>query len=493
MLKERGTMQMNLTPIGTNFDAKFRTEQNDNLKKIGQGLSEATRPVTGEKLASSSVSESKLVDPMKNKVYRGVYQVTQNISDAIYNSTDKSYTVSFNSLRIFKAAGYTIQTVNPAKNIKIPQKQALVVDLSQTGVLTPYVTTGAGYVSGTEHGKDAFTDDTKLILLANYNGEIHGPLANNVIQKLDSEQPLEPIVIGDGMVVKKTKDIIDIYIKGGNNSSSRYIHYPLRHFVKELDRTVAASNFDIWKVEECYEVEKGEGIKFSTKKQLVLKGEWELAIREKSASDSIGGNTHGDEVMTSVTLLVNGVKRDIDTTENFACETLTLIVHSDLYRDNTITPEGLVKFGEHLKYYNFNREGMEIYQEVKFSLSTTLTFGYLSMLPIFRKDKSGVQITDEAYRDDDYKIYDVSTEGFTHKLFERTPGIKQAWIYGKESGISATVEILDRNVWLPNENMRVDNPAAYNKFYFDFCGNNYKTEVGEVWKQRSRFKIDTGN
>lgn len=465
---------------------------NKAIDNANEALREVVKPVGTSKLEANGVTDPKLATEVRNKLYRGVYQVTPTVTKSTYNTTDRSYKISFSTLRVFKAAGYTIQSVNGMEDVVIPDKQALVVDLSGTGTLNAYVTEGAGYVSGNAHGVNAFADDTKLILLANYSGTIHGPLVNAVQMKLNAT-PGPSVDAGDSLIVKKTTDTIDIYIKGGNKNSNRYIHYPLRHFFKELDPTVAASNYDIWKVEECYEVEKDTGINFTIKKQLVLKGEWELAIREKGASDSIGGNTHGDEVMTDVALLVNGVRKDINAVENFVCETLTLIVHSDLFRDNTVTSGELVRFGTHLKYYTFTRDGMVVYQEVKYERATTLTFGYLSMLPIFRKDKSGLQITDEAYRDDEYKVYDVSTEGFTHKLYERTPGIKQAWIYGKESGISATVEILDRNVWLPNENMRIDNPAAYNKFYFDFCGNEYKTEVGEVWKQRSKFKIDTSN
>lgn len=505
---------MVIKELGPNLTPEWRNDLNNNFKEIAgmqgsvndaatkaaaaeqmanEALEEVGKPVGTSKLEANGVTDPKLAVEVTNKLYRGVYQVTPTITKAVYNAADKSYTISFATLRVFKAAGYTIQSVNGMTDVIIPDKQALVVDLNGTSPLTAYVTTGNGYVSGNTHGINAFANDTKLILFANYSGSIHGPLANAVQIKLN-QAPITPSILGDGAIVKKTTDAIDIYVKGGNKSSNRYIHYPIRHFVKELDRNVAASNYDIWRIEECYEVEKTGDFTFTPVKQIVYKGEWELAIRESGATDAIGGSFHGDEVMKEVTLLINGMKRDITTTETIVCDKVSLMFRSDLYRDNIKTPDNLVKVGEHFKLCEFTKDGMELYQEVKFDVAMNLTYAYLTMLPILRLEgvTTGQQITNEAFRDYDYKIYDVSQAGFTHDLLTKRSGIKQAWIYGTVSGISANVKIIERNVWLPNENMRIDNPSAYNKFYFDFCGT-YTTTIGEVWKQRSKFKIDTSN
>lgn len=294
--------------------------------------------------------------------------------------------------------------------------------------------------------------------------------------------------------VKKSSNTIDIFIKGSNEESNRYIQYPLKRLTKGLDRSVKSSNFDIWRIVGCFEVERNSENNFVTTQRIATDGEWELAIREVGAKDAIGGSVHGDEIILGSFLLVDGFPRDFQETEEFYCNGLTLVCHSTLYRDNIVTPNELVKVGEHHKIYEFTNEGLTLSQEVVFSQSIQVVFSYLTMLPILRLEKytEGKQITDHAFSDIDYNIFDVSKEGFNNDLLSRRPGIQKIWIYGEESGISANVEILNRNVWLPNENSRVDNPKAYNKFYFDFSGK-YTTFEGEKWKQKTKFSINTIN
>jgi hypothetical protein len=60
------------------------------------------------------------------------------------------------------------------------------------------------------------------------------------------------------------------------------------------------------------------------------------------------------------------------------------------------------------------------------------------------------------------------------------------------TGYSAEVELLEG--WdKPNRRFNFSNSASYNKFYFDYTGPNYTTQVGEVFKSRARYRLDTKN
>lgn len=60
------------------------------------------------------------------------------------------------------------------------------------------------------------------------------------------------------------------------------------------------------------------------------------------------------------------------------------------------------------------------------------------------------------------------------------------------TGYSAEVELLEG--WdKPNRRFNFSNAPSYNKFYFDYTGPDYVTQVGEVFKSRARYKIDTKN
>lgn len=79
------------------------------------------------------------------------------------------------------------------------------------------------------------------------------------------------------------------------------------------------------------------------------------------------------------------------------------------------------------------------------------------------------------------------TRGFT--MVETTANIAKA---SGPNGYSAEVEILQG--WdKANRNFKFSNALSYNKFYFDFTGAAYTTQVGEVFESRTRYKLDTRN
>jgi hypothetical protein len=108
------------------------------------------------------------------------------------------------------------------------------------------------------------------------------------------------------------------------------------------------------------------------------------------------------------------------------------------------------------------------------------------MLPLLRTS-GATQVSASGFRSPDYVEEDISLAGFTEvkttASTARTTG---------PSGYTARVEILDG--WdKANRQFWFSNAAQYNKFYFDYTGAAYTTEIDEVFTARARFTLSTSN
>lgn len=287
---------------------------------------------------------------------------------------------------------------------------------------------------------------------------------------------------------------INIYVKGSNDESDRYIGYNIKHLKRELDKEIRASNYDVWKLDGAGEYVRIGQDRFNRQTTLVSPGEWDLAIQESGANDFVGGALHGDEITSSVELLLDGNKIDPygdSVSQEF--KELKLVVESDLFRDNTIS-ENEVRIATHFKEYTFNKDGLTVVQEVEFTESLTLNKSYLAMLPILREN-DGKQITDTVTTSYDNREYNVSEPGFDIPEVTNVKADKVE-ISGKESGISATVEIIDRSPSEIPHSFTLSNSELYNKLYFAFVdasNGRHTTTIGDVWKQTVHYQIDTSN
>lgn len=294
---------------------------------------------------------------------------------------------------------------------------------------------------------------------------------------------------GENIYVYAFQGDISVYIKGSNNTSNKYIGYHFKHQINGLDKTLSGSNYDVWNLFGASEAERYESLgksEFRITKNVVKSGEWELAIKEQGANDFTGGAIHGDEITTQVSLSVDGTVVELNKVTRKEAKEVKFTTKTDLFRDNTITT-GLQKIAKHSKTYTFDKTGLKLEQEVEFSEPLVLDRSYLSMLPILRNDKE--QITDTIEIDD--KEYDVSNENFLIPELNYVKA-KKVKIYGKNSGISATLEVLNRS---PENQplLMVSNAPIYNKIYFSFVGDGYKVSPGDRWTQVGKYMVDTVN
>lgn len=295
----------------------------------------------------------------------------------------------------------------------------------------------------------------------------------------------EPVVFpSDKIYVYYLNGDLDLFIKGSKKESNRYVGYNIRHLTKNVDQNIPSSNYDVWKLNGAGEYSRNKYDKFKIEQNIVRNGEWEMAIREKGANDFIGGSVHGDEITTEVSFLLNGEKVELGSRINEEAEEFKIITSSDLYRDNTTTDE-LELIGYHEKLYTFNSDGLTLEQRVIFREEIQTDRSYLTMLPILRSD-GDIQITDSVNMNDLEK--DISSEDFEVDRVEATKAI----ISGEDSGITATVEILDKSKDFPTTAFIMNSPN-YNKLYFSYQNEDYYVSAGEVWEQTSHFNIVTEN
>jgi len=223
--------------------------------------------------------------------------------------------------------------------------------------------------------------------------------------------------------------------------------------------------------------------------EIVRQGEWEMAPKIVGRPDFSGGRAHGDEIATSVVFYVDGNKIDIATfTESFF-DIIKVVEKTNMYDPNDHT----TIIAEHLKVYEFTKDGIGLHQEMNWLVSNTLEHSYITMLPILRgNDASSVlQITDTAYDDVDYTEYDISVGGFTGPPFPQKQGVKKFILYSNVSGVSAEVELVSVKPEIATAWGNIYNTVnVYNKVYFAMQAQNTAVTAGDKWEIDTLFKIN---
>lgn len=389
-------------------------------------------------------------------------------------------TLSWSDIIYFQQAGGNRIKLMPG-SVVFPTNDILQVawlDLSEVIYEgTPATAVKIGRYYG---GETRFLANKNQLPLYYFNSGESGPIAGFPSAQdisIDSENPDEIIVIHQ-------VDLINIYIKGEDNNSSRYLKYTLKHFtdVANADYDV---RHDVWRFYECWEVSKSSAYGFTDMRRIVSGGEWECAIKEAGKADFMGGAIHGNEFLNSVYILVDGVNRSITDVGNYRCKTF------ELFQESKLTGYGTSNATEYAKKYthwDISAERMDLHHHLKWQVSANIEKGYLSMLPIERHNISDAndQITQTGSRSPMWIEEDMAIAGFQHVYSISS----QAKLWGP-TGISADVEVVKG--WdLPTRLFNFANAEYYNKFYFDYCGA-YATSIDEEWDVCTRYKIRTAN
>lgn len=464
-----------------------------------------------------------------------------------------SVTVSISEGRAYREsnAGLPEKVIAPLTDQVLALDECLVVDLANgsvdaSGRVIPVKLLVA------QSAAAGWQTASKYILAANGGS---GVLAGEYEQYIPAAAPASGYSANEVVVVQRA-DEVDIFMKGSNPASARYLRYRMQ---RKPSPTI---NSDVWRWHEVWEVERTGDYAFTTLLQICNPGENEMAIRQLDKSDFMGGTAHGDEELFTVTMLIDGVATPLGGTGNYRARRVEFLQGSDMYEVDTV-PAKSNRVAKSYKRWIFENGNVELFNNVAWEKSITLSLTFMTMLTLLRWN-GDTQISDRGYRAPLYLTEDISNSyavtmglggtGFTNgetvtitdnggsgtgmegtatvtggavtaikvtkngtnynignaltiasksgtgvgatgtlalgfPMVFSTANIAKA---SGPTGYSAEVEILEG--WdKPGRQFNFSNSAAYNKFYFDFTGANYVTQVGEVFKSRARYKLETKN
>lgn len=262
---------------------------------------------------------------------------------------------------------------------------------------------------------------------------------------------------------------VQIYIP----ATDGYIMYRLYHFIDTAD------NCNGWQIHHAYHVDDD----FGNAQDLTITGEWECAIRLEGRNDFSGGHTHGDEVMTSVAFLLDGVPVDITTIAAITkARKFQMIQTSDMYDPD----DHETKIAEHGKEYVFSGKTLTINQSLNWKVAENLANCFLCM---FLPSKNWI---DRAAANSDFQTLNLPTETGTAFDTITKRGATAVTMWDTSTGFSADVSVPMYPEGLTGGDLVTisDNGGGdYNKLYFKVCGGG-SSAVGELWKSTSVYKLD---
>lgn len=177
---------------------------------------------------------------------------------------------------------------------------------------------------------------------------------------------------------------LEIYIPTNNG----YIKHDLLHCVD------SSKNADVWRMGRVSNTDEA----FNTGIEITTSGEWELAVMLNGRPDFSGGILHGSEVLSSYTLLVDGVitsKESLATMRNF--DTFELLQSTILYDANDET----TVIGYHHTNHKFSKDGFTLEQSTELLNKTDINVFYIGMLPASKS------VFNKYFANNDYTLKDL--------------------------------------------------------------------------------------
>ncbi len=279
------------------------------------------------------------------------------------------------------------------------------------------------------------------------------------------------------IVVVQSPGTIDLYIKGSSAASNRWLRYRMQNRPNPDKRS------DVWRWSEVWEVERTAPYTFKAIQRLSTDGEIEMAIRQKGKSDFMGGSIHGNEMQTSMSMLVDGAPQALDQSGEFTARRVVFQQTSTLFE---VDRSEAVRLAQADRQWTFENGEVVVSQRITWDAEVELVDTYLAMLPLERVGKESL-ISRYGARSPDWGIEDIAEPGFVVKYSTSDHAI--AW---SEYGYQAEVEAMDG--WdKAGRQFNISPAKIYNKFYFDFTGGGYITKAGEVFESKVRYRLNTSN
>ena len=252
-----------------------------------------------------------------------------------------------------------------------------------------------------------------------------------------------------------------------------YLRYDMYHFVD------TSNNSNCWQLYHIYHVDKN----LENQIDLTITGEYECGIRLDGRSDFSGGHTHGDEIMASVVLLLDGKPTTISSlTDLTNFNELRIIETSTLYdpADSTTV------IADHGREYIFSKENLTLNQSIKWKIAAALDNCFLAM---FLPSKNRI---DRASANTDFLTLNLPSTVSDPLTTITKPKADSVTMWDTSGGFSAQVSVPVYPTGLTGgDTMSIsDNGGGnYNKVYFKVC-DGYNSTINELWKSTTVYDLD---
>lgn len=310
----------------------------------------------------------------------------------------------------------------------------------------------------------------------------------------------------DGLVISVdvTNGLVDVFIRANanDNASLTYIKYRLKHVVNSIT--------DCWTISGVWEVLRTAYESFSSGVELVATNvELLCAFQELGMPDFMGGEAHGNEVVTeSPVLVVDG--REVALTGSgvtwYHAKEAMYVQNTTMYRYGTALATPLITRGLILSFDSSTGD-MTARQTFSHLASYTIANGYLAMLAphryvtySFDNETTGSNQISGKYVDNiRCTVKDVTlrqSSPVSDDRVQQVPpvtSVKLWGTYGTECTMSVDYvshEIL-RDIFYINRTS-----YAYNKAYIGFIGGysgNQAVTAGTKWAMTTRWNFKSKN
>ena len=285
------------------------------------------------------------------------------------------------------------------------------------------------------------------------------------------------------------------YVRVFMPAEDGYVGWKIERFEK------GSMNANCWHLGLTYLFDKD--LTTDVLKQLTNNGEIEMAVKLNGRPDYIGCKAHGDEIMQSVSLSVNGTEVPIKSVANTTmCRSVAFRQTSKMYDPSLslqlsdVTDE-TPYVAIHDKTLTFQGGTLSIDQTItwndEFSVAET-DFPMFTPRKYNTANGISVVITDGCYTN--LSSYDLPHPWDQPSIPSQSSAssISSATVYGKESGIACRVtcsQFVNGDPATTGFSLRDNGGANYNKIYFNMSGSlGVKTaNAGDVWTSHAEIKV----
>lgn len=253
------------------------------------------------------------------------------------------------------------------------------------------------------------------------------------------------------------------------------VGYIKHQFVHSVN---ADRNADNWRMGIAYAAADD----LSERYPITAAAEWECAVHLADRSDFSGGIAHGDEIGTSLTVMLDGRIVPVNSiTSLTSFDELRVITTSNLYDP----ADGTTLIATHGAERIYTKDGVTVNQSLKWEKAVTATACYLAMFPPSKT------VTDHFYTENDFAPAVIPA-----RTQVRRAGAHRAVVYSEEAGFVGEFSVEAYPVGYSGGDyfLMLDNGGtSYNKCYYAITKSDgdrqYEIEKDTLWRSQTVYRM----